>query len=174
MYYLEKFYNKNFKFELINKFFYKNVKMLPKIRKILLNFKYKATDIKILAKNFLAIEWIINKKGFFKKATQSNLNLKIKKGNPAGCKLVLKKKFAFALIILTEIFLKKFYKLECNHNCLSYTVKNFLNFKYLKNYFYIFNSLPNLNITIITNSFKKNQTLFFKSIFKIKNFLMAK
>ena len=165
MHCFKKFYNTNFRSDIINKFFYKSIKKLPKINKIILNFGCKSTDIKILSKNLLAMEFLTNKKGFFKKAKQPNLSLKIKKGNPTGCGVTLKKKFALNIIFMilkeTSIKIKKFDKLKFNYNCLSYTIKNPLNFNCLKNYYYIFNNLLSLNITIVITNSKKKETFFF-------------
>ena len=168
MRYLKNFYVKNLKHDLINKFFYINIKKLPKLKKIILNFGCKATTLKILATNLLALELITNKKGFLKKAKQPNLNFKIKKGNFTGCKLILYKnlKLNFMSKISTQIFakIKKFNRLKLKddkNNCLSYTIKNLLNFNCLNEKYYLFNNLSNLNITIITDNNKKKQILFF-------------
>ena len=164
MHYLKNLYIKNLKYDLLNKFFYKKIQKLPKIKKIILNFGCKTTNIKVLANHLLALELITDKKGFLKKAKRLNLTFKIKKGNPVGCicTLTKKSKLNFVATILTEIFtkIKQLNKLKCNKSCFSYTIKNCLNFNCSKNHYYVFNNLSNLNFTIITNSLKKQETLF--------------
>jgi large subunit ribosomal protein L5 len=165
MHYLEDFYIKNLKYDLINKFFYKNIKKLPSLKKIVLNFGCKTTNIKTLAANLLALELLAGKRGSLRTAKQPNLALRIKKGNPVGCILTLNKtKLNFISKILTETLtkIKQFdgLKLKCEKNCLSYTIKNSFNFTCLEDHYYLFNNLSNLNITIITNSSKKEETLF--------------
>jgi len=166
MHYLEDFYIKNLKYDLINKFFYKNVKKLPILKKIVLNFGCKTTNIKALSANLLALELIAKKRGSLRTAKQPNLALKIKKGNPAGCILTLNKnsKLNFISKILTETLtkIKQFdgLKSKCEKNCLSYTIKNSFNFTCLEDHSYLFNNLSNLNVTIITESSKKEETLF--------------
>lgn len=166
MHYLEDFYTKNLKYDLINKFFYTDVKKLPKLKKIVLNFGCKTTNIKTIATNLLALELICGKKGSLKTAKQPNLVLKIKKGNPTGCILTLSNnsKINFIAKILFETLtkIKQFdgLKLKSKNNCLSYSIKNSFNFSCLEDHYYIFNNLSNLNITFITNSRKKKETLF--------------
>ena len=92
---IENFYSKRLKYDLINKFFYTNLQKLPKIRKIVLTFVCKKTNLKLLANNTLALELITNQRGF----------LKLKKGNVSGCALTLtkKSKLNFMSLIITEI-----------------------------------------------------------------------
>lgn len=166
MHYLEDFYTKNLKFDLINKFFYKNVKKLPKLKKIVLNFGCKTTNIKTIATNLLALEFICGKNGSLRTAKQPNLVLKIKKGNPTGCILTLNNnsKINFIAKILTETLTKikqlDGLKLKSEKSCLSYTIKNSFNFTCLEDHYYLFNNLSNLNITIITDCSRKEETLF--------------
>ena len=49
MHFLENFYFKTLKYDLINKFIYKNTTKLPKLKKIILNFGSKTADIKQLS-----------------------------------------------------------------------------------------------------------------------------
>ena len=86
-----KFYTKTLKFDLINKFHYINLKKLPKLKKVILNFSCKTTDINILVKHLLVIELITNQKGVLTLSKHPILSLQIKKGEPTGCKLTLRK-----------------------------------------------------------------------------------
>ena len=93
MHSLEYFNIKTLKFDLINKFHYTNLKKLPKLQKMILSFSCKTTELKILATHLLALELITNQKGILTVSKRPNLLLKIRKGNPTGCKLTLKKTF---------------------------------------------------------------------------------
>ena len=151
---------------MINKFFYTDIKKLPKIQKIVLNFGCKTSNIKAIATSLLALELIAFKKGSLKTSKQPNLNLKIKKGNPAGCSLTLTK--SLDIKIFDRIFIETLSKakqfdgltVECGENCLSYTIKNSFNFNCLEEHYYLFNNLSNLNVTILTTGEKKEETLF--------------
>ena len=91
MHFLDYFYTKTLKFDLINKFYYKELKNLPKLKKIVLNFNCRTTNLKTLATHLLALELITNQKSNLTISKRPNLLLKIRKGNPVGCKVILKK-----------------------------------------------------------------------------------
>ena len=61
----EYFYYKTTKYDLVNKFFYKNTKKIPKFQKIVLNFNCKTTDIKQISTTLLALELITGKRRRF-------------------------------------------------------------------------------------------------------------
>ena len=103
---LNYFYTKTLKYELLNKFLYKNVNKLPKIKKIIFNFNCKNFELKNLAVSLLVLELITNQKGILTKSKYSNILLKICKGNPTGCKVILRKRkmldFFFRLILISN------------------------------------------------------------------------
>ena len=160
MHFLEKFYYKTLKYELINKFLYKHTKNIPKLKKITLNFGCKTADIKQLSSSLLAFEFISNQKGLLTKTKHSNILFKIRKGNPTGCKVTLSKfnSYNFFSKMVTEGFpkLKNFpgfkYNRKIKKNMFSYELHETFIFKELENHYYLFNNLPNLNITIITTT----------------------
>jgi large subunit ribosomal protein L5 len=175
MHYLEKFYNKTLKCELINKFTYKKTNSLPSLKKIILNFGCKNADIKQLASGLLAFELITNQQGQLTKTKHSNILFKIRKGNPTGCKITLSKvnSFNFLLKMLVEVFpkLKSFLGFNLSKkikkNVFSYELQETFSFSELESHYYLFNNLPKLNITIITNSNNKKELLFLLKAFKI-------
>lgn len=168
MNYIKKFATTTLKYDLLNKFFYNNTKTLPKLKKIILNFGCKTADIKQLASSLLAIELITNKKGTLTKTRYSNILLKIRKGNPTGCKVILYnvKMFNFLEILLVEIFptLKNFVGFNTNkkflQNVFTFALRETFSFYELKNYYYLFNNLPKLDITLVTNSNTKQEFIF--------------
>ncbi len=87
MSFLSNFQLKVLKHDLLNKFNYKNINDLPKMKKIILNFSCRTSNIKRLATAALALELITNKKGVLTRSKKSNILLKIRKGNPIGCKI---------------------------------------------------------------------------------------
>jgi large subunit ribosomal protein L5 len=160
MHFLEKFYNKTLKQELLNKYIFNSTQSMPKLKKIILNFGCKTADFKHLSSSLLAFELITSQKGFITRTKYPNLLLKIRKGNPTGCKIVLSKRkyYAFFSIIVTEILpkLKNFEGFNSNaqisKNAFSLDLKEIFLFKELENRYYLFNTLSKLNITIITNT----------------------
>lgn len=159
MNFLKYFYNTTLKYDLINKFNYKTTKNLPKIKKIILNYNCKNTKLKNLASSFLALELISSKKGKLTLTQKSNILLKLRKGNPVGCKVILKNKqmFNFLEQNLNEILFKEKKSLKFNKkqtlkkNFFSYEIYNKFNFFQLEKQYYLFNELEKLHINIVFN-----------------------
>ena len=108
MFFFEIYLYKIIKYDLINTFFYQNLLEIPKLQKIILNFGYHKSNFKYLVSGLLALEFITFKKGKITKSKHLNVFLKIKKGNPVGCKIILKKSLMhfFYLKLITSIFSK--------------------------------------------------------------------
>lgn len=166
---LEYYYKKIIVYDLINKFSYNNLKKIPKLEKIILNFGCKNSEIKNLAASLVSLELITaNKNITVTKSKKANIFLKIRSGHPVGCKIILeeKKMYDFLFKLLTSIFpnLKEFKGLfvnkKTNPKSFSFTLKELILFKELETSFYLFNNLPSLNINIITN-IKTKKNLFF-------------
>lgn len=175
MNFLEHFYLKTLKSDLNNKFLYKNTKELPKLKKIILNFGCKPNNLKQLSASLLALELITHQKSKITKTKYSNIFLKIRKGNPTGCKVTLRKNklFNFLAKILIEIFPKEknfngfTLSKKIKKNVFSYNIHNTFSFGQLENHYYLFNNLPKLNITIIANTKTKKELLFIFSSLKL-------
>lgn len=169
MHFLSHFAKKNLNYELINKFNYKNTKKIPKLKKIILNFGCKTTDIKSLISSLLALELITYQKSKFTITKFSNIVLKLRKGNPVGCKIELrnKKMYYFIDTILSNIFpkIKNFIGFPFNknskYNSFSFKIKDNFVFKPIEEHYYLFNSLTKLDITILVTNQKKTNELNF-------------
>ena len=168
MHFLDYFYTKTLKFDLINKFYYKELKNLPKLKKIVLNFNCRTTNLKTLATHLLALELITNQKSNLTISKRPNLLLKIRKGNPVGCKVILKKILMLNFISksLNEIFpnIKDFKGIKVNlktkTNSFSFLIQNTLHFSKLNEHYYLFTSLSNLNLSFVTTSQTEEEMLF--------------
>lgn len=175
MHFLNYFQSKTLKHDLLNKFYYKNINDLPKIEKIILNFGCKTNEMKQLSTAILALELIANQKGILTNSKKSNILLKIRKGNPVGCKVTLQKKLMLKFFekTLLEIFpkIKNFNGLtiskQIKKNSLSYGLQNTLSFNELEEHYYLFNNLPKLDITIITKTNTKEELLFLLKSFQL-------
>ena len=176
MYFLKNYYQNIVQYDLINKFPYKNLQNLPKLQKIVLNFGYKNPNLKNLASALLFLEFITTKRGIITTAKEPHILLKIKKGSPVGCKLILKKTlmYSFFTRLLVEIFpqtkeFKSFTQKKKNQkpNAFSYQLKNTFLFSELERNYNLFNNLSNLNITIVTNTKTQNELLFLLNSFKL-------
>lgn len=175
MHFFKKYYFNTLKHELINKFIYIENKKIPKLKKIILNFGCKTADIKQLSSSLLAFELIVSQKGKLTKTKCSNILFKIRKGNPTGCKVILSKfnTFNFFSKLSIEIFPKlktfsipsNFKKLKINN--FSFKLKETFCFNELENHYYLFNNLPTLDITIVTNVTTKLEMIFLLKSLKL-------
>ena len=172
---LENYYKKVIRQDLINKFFYCSLNEIPELKKIILNFGCQNLAIKNIAASLLALELITGKQGIVTKSKRVNILLKIRKGNPVGCMVILKKTsmYCFFLKLLTQVFpsLKDFRRISVskNLNCKSFslTLTDLINFKELGKQFYLFKDLPPLNIVFITNINTRKELMFLLNSFKV-------
>lgn len=172
---LENYYKKVIRYDLLNKFHYTNLDELPKLEKIILNFGCPNFELKNISSALLSLELITTKRGSLTKAKRSNILLKIRKGYPVGCIVILKKTkmYNFLLKLLVEVFpsLKVFKPLNTSKKLekksFSFTLIDLITFKELEKQFYLFINLPPLNITIITNSKTKKELLYLLNSFKL-------
>lgn len=184
MHFLEYYYKNIIKYDLIQKFFYKNIYELPKIKKIILNFDNKDSKIKAFAATLLALKLITTKKGNLTKTKKPNLFLKIQKGKPAGCQVILKKTAMYNFLnkILIEITpnIKTFITFKAkykNYKNFSFTLnKKTLIFSELKKHYHLSKTLLYLNITIVTNARTQKELFFLLRSFNfpIKNQKLCK
>lgn len=172
---LENYYKKVIKYDLINKFLYNHLSNVPELKKIILNFGCKNFDIKNIAAAFLALELITTKKGTVTKSKRTNVLLKIRKGYPVGCIVILTKTtmYQFFFKLLTEIFpnLKDFTGITVPKNSenknFSLTLMDLINFKELEKQFYLFTNLPPLNIILVTNTKTHKELIYLLNSFKM-------
>jgi len=79
--------------EMMKKFGLKNIMQVPRIEKVVLNMGVgeAITDIKILDKAMEELALIAGQKPVICRSKKAIANFKIKKGNPIGCKVTLRK-----------------------------------------------------------------------------------
>ena len=180
---LEFYYENIMKQDLLNKFLYNNIKNIPILKKIILNFGCNNHNIKNISSALLSLELISDKYGRLTKTKSSNIFLKIRGGAPVGCYVVLKKKhmYKFLFKLLVEIFpkikdFKGFYlNIKTNvTNNFSFYIEDLITIKELNDHFYFFNNLPSLNITIVSNTKTKTEFLYLLKSFKIPIVLIKK
>jgi large subunit ribosomal protein L5 len=172
---LESYYKNIIRYDLINKFVYTHMKEIPQLKKIVLNFGCKNYELKNIASALLSLELITTKKGSLTKSKQANILLKIRKGYPVGCIVVLKKSqmYQFFFKLLVEVFpnLKDFSGLSVSKKLgktsFSFTLKDLINFKELETHFYLFTNLPPLNVTLITNTKSRKELLYLLNSFRL-------
>jgi large subunit ribosomal protein L5 len=172
---LENYYTKVIKYDLINKFFYNQLKDIPELKKIILNFGCKSFEIKSIAAALLSLELITTKQSSVTKSKRVNILFKIRKGYPVGCVVVLTKSkmYQFFFKLLTEVFpnLKDFKGIKVSKNLknksFSITLLDLINFKELEKQFYLFTNLPPLNIILVTNTKSRKELIYLLNSFKM-------
>ena len=172
---LENYYIKVIQRDLVNKFSYTRLEEIPRLKKIILNFGCKSSEIKLVALALLSLELITTKQGSLVKSKRPNVVLKIRKGNPVGCLVVLRNTamYNFLFKLLTEVLpnLKSFTGItlskELTGPSFSFTLKDLINFKELERQFYLFINLPPLNITVVTNAKTKQELSYLLSSLKL-------
>lgn len=168
MTFLKNYYSKTIKKDLINKFNFKNVKNVPCLKKIVVNFGHNSTDLKITATHLLALELITNKRGTITQTKKPNILLKIRKNHPVGAKVCLKKNdmFEFTSKLINEVIpkLKNFKGFntlkKSQNNTLSFRLYDALNFNELESHYNLFNKISKMNVTLTTNLGKKDEVKF--------------
>lgn len=172
---LENYYKKVIRHDLINKFFYNRIEDVPQLKKIILNFGCKSVEIKNLAASLLSLELIAVQQGVLTKSKRANILLKIRKGNPVGCTVVLRKNkmYSFLFKLLIDVFpnLKDFKGItvakKLSKTSFSFTLKDLISFKELEKQFYLFSNLPPLNITFVTNTKTRKEFLYLLNALKL-------
>lgn len=171
---IETYYTKVILPDLINKFDYDTLTKVPKIKKIILNFGDSSIGLKDLASALLALELVANKKGDVALSSKTNLMLKIRKGSPVGCKVILTGSLMYRFIfkLIYEVFptAKDFTPLKLskklNPTSFSFSIKDLTSFKELSKQFYFFSSLPPLNIICLCNTTNKLELVYLLKSFK--------
>lgn len=164
MHFFQKYYKNIIVYDLINKFNYSTLNEIPYLTKIVLNFGLKKKNIKSIVSRLLALELIGGQKSKITFSSVSNVTLKIRKGNPVGCKITLRKHSMYTFLsnlilnILPKIKqFKNFYYKNLTSDSFSFRLKNLFLFIELETYYEFFKDLDNLNITLVSNSRTKNE-----------------
>ena len=172
---LESYYRKVIKYDLINKFSYNYIGDIPELKKIILNFGCKSFEIKSITAALFSLELITTKKGTVIKSKRVNILLKIRKGYPVGCMVILTKAemYQFFFKLLTEVFsnLKDFKGVNVSkklgNKSFSLTLMDLICFKDLEKQFYLFTNLPPLNIILVTNTKTRKELIYLLNSFKM-------
>ena len=174
MNFLNNYYKKIIRQDLINKFIFDNNRKIPKLEKVTLNFGCKNLSIQKFAITMLALEIITLKKGTITTTRKPNVVLKIQKGQPAGCKVELKKNqiYTFLAKLNIEILpkLKNFQRFKLNKQMSNFFFQipgDEIILKEFENHYPLFSNLPTLEINILTNTKDIKEILFLAKAIKL-------
>ena len=169
---IKQHYNNIIKYNFINKCNFAVASDIPKIKKIVISFNFVNYSKKKVLCCLLVFKLLTGYKGVILKSKTHNLKLKIKKGAPVACVVVLNNKsqsvFMETLIyhFLPNLNLKK---VEIkNKNSFSFRIpKIFFINEYNKHYIF-FKDLLDLNITLVSTTKNISDFLFLLKSFNIK------
>lgn len=167
----EKYYKNVVKYDLLQKFKYKSSTKIPEIKSITLNIGCKTSDFKKLTLSFLSLQLLTKKKGKILISKKSNILLKIRKGDPVGCEIILRKKSMFKMlsyiIYIISQFKQSYFKKVKQTKNIVFCFKNPLFFNVLEQNYSFFNNLDKINIIINTNASNDKELIFLLSSLKI-------
>lgn len=161
-------YNKIVRQDLLLKYQIKSTQLLPKIKKIVLSAKFSGYH---KGSNVSLFEILTFHKPIITQSRANILSLNLRKGEPVGIKLVLRKKqiYDFLIYFIFEIIpsSKNFNGLSISRNCLHWQIKDIFALDET-NYLYIYlHELRTLDIVIEGENLNKN---FFRAFrFPISN-----
>lgn len=167
-----------FHYDIINKFYYRELKTIPRLLKICLSIKFKKYDLNDILVALLGLELITAQKGTLFQNKKIKITLYLKNGMPIGCMLTLRKN-------LMVLFFKKFVyniipRINNFKGCMLESRKNYKNgftlcinqiisISEFENHFFLFKRLSNLTVTFIITKPEYNFLYFFVKSFKIQN-----
>lgn len=154
-------------YDFLLKYNCKTLKILPKLEKIVLSAKFSASgniNISILVSVLTFL------KPYITQGKKNNVNLYLRKGEPVGIKITLRREsiINFLLYFLIEILPsdKKLVPLKVCKNSLNYQIKNIFNFNDLNEFYTHISDIKTLDIVITGKNLNPN---FYRSLrFPIK------
>lgn len=174
MHFLEHYYENIIKQDLQNKFAYLHASKFPELKKIILNFGSKNRTMREISVILLSLELITANRGAITVSRNPNVILKIQKGHPAGCKVVLTKKMMYEFLgkLLIEILpkIKNFsgLKVKIQNNTFSFKLdSDNIKLKELEEQYPLFSNLSDLGVSIKTNTKTQKELIFFLKSLKL-------
>ena len=174
MHFLEYYCENILKQDLQNKFAYLNASKFPELKKIILNFGSKNRTMREISTILLSLELITTNRGTITVSKNPNVILKIQKGHPAGCKVILTKKVMYQFLekLLIEILpeIKNFsgLKVKIQNNTFSFKLNSEnIKLKELEEQYPLFSNLSDLNVNIKINTKTQKELIFFLKSLKL-------
>ena len=172
MNYIFKKYKENIiNYDLLTKYYYKNILNIPKINNIKLFFNIKKYDLKKILTCLILLEILSLNKCRILKLKSSILSLKIRKGHPIGCSITLrkrKKQKFIALLANQAKELKYSTSLLPNGFTLNSEITNILILPEFENNYNIFKNIHSLKFSISTNAKSIDELNFLLKGYKLR------
>lgn len=160
-------------YDALNKYTITKINLIPVWDKIIISFNFKICSRKKLLSCLLAIKLLTGNTSTLLKSKKHNLKLKIKKGVPVSCLIILKKQklyIFFLYFIYTLVPYAKFLSFRVkNKNSISFRIEKKVLINEFNDFYSFFKDLPDLNVTFITTSQSVSEMSFLLNSFNIKN-----
>jgi large subunit ribosomal protein L5 len=160
-------------YDLLNKFEIKNLSSFPRLSSVVLKFDFKTYDYKLLIKCLSVLELLSGKKSSVITSKKSNIFLKLKKGLPVGCKVILRNnkslEFLSSLINNQKLTDSGAYKASFNNKefSINLIISNVLNLPQLQNNYHFFKNIGNLNVKLVTTAKNREELTYLLNSYKL-------
>lgn len=152
-------------YDFLNKFAYEKISKIPTLLNVTLHFTFKFYNFKLLIMSLVVLEILTGKKGSVMKSKTSNISVKLRKGSPIGCKVVLRKKESVKFL---SILFDNYKSVKCAKRAilhkdglsLSTVITNVLTLPELENNYHFFKNLGSLNVKFVTTATTQNELNF--------------
>lgn len=173
-FYLKDYLTNTVNYDFLNKFVYKKISKIPVLLNTTLYFKFKVYNFKALIMSLVVLDIVCGKKGSITKSKVSNVSLKLRKGSPVGCKVVLRKKESEKFL---SVLFDNFVNIKHTKNIgfdkqgfsLSTVIPNVLLLPELESNYQFFKNLEHLNIKLASTAKTKNEFYFLLKSCKLHN-----
>mgnify|MGYP006153793827 CR=1 FL=1 len=159
-------------YDLLNKFEFKNLSSLPRLSNVVLKFDFKTYDYKLLIKCLSLLELLSSKKGVVIVSKKSNIFLKLKKGLPVGCKVILRNNKSLKFLISfinNQKLIDNNYKTSFNNkeSSTNLILSNVLNLPQLQNNYHFFKNIGNLDVKLVTTAKNHKELIYLLNSYKL-------
>jgi len=174
-FFYKEYSSKIINYDLLNKFKFKSLSNLPVLSEVVLKCDFKTYDYKLLIKCLSMMELLSGQSCTIIKSKKSNILLKLKKGLPVGCKVILRddKSLKFLSFLINNKKLSdNNYQITFDNKVFSANliISNVLNLPQLQNNYHFFKNISNLNIKLVTTSKNCEELCYLLNSYKISTF----
>lgn len=157
------FYTNTSKYILLNKLRLKQSKEIIQFSRIIINFSARDFNLKLIVSCLLCLELITKKQSILILSRRSNIRVGVKKGNPIGCKIIMRKSEQMYLFIKKYVIYQERKKTirKVNYNSVSFNTEYLSNLPEVENYYAFFKSIDKVNIIVSANPVRTHQEFFY-------------
>ena len=168
----KKYHTNILNYDLLNKFQLKNASNVPVVTEVILELNFKTFDYDLLIRGLLTLELITGSRCSIITSKNSNTRLKLKKGSPIGCKIILKKKKVlrfFFFLINNKKLTNVCYKIISDKFYSAHLTISALNVPELQENYHFFKNVGSFNVKIFTTAKNDKEFNYLLNSYKLYN-----